>query len=790
MQKHTLALAAIILVIMSQASAETLRMNLRSKWSNVMPSDIGAVVLTDGTGDGRAEIYVGLKNTTVIVLDYIGRQIDEFSLGNPSEIGTIYSMAAADLDGDGINDIIYGLGGARNTRTYDSHDFEFDGLSVTQQSKVLYRILRYHGGVYATKANGRLLWRYLTLDSVKSVDYLPHPDGGYVLAGVGDLMVLTYNERSDDPVTDRVCTTEERYNELTGWSNAENCLDMSKCCSGYNICSCRWDPETQQCFRDYTYVDCRRVPSGTVGWKYVDYPIRNGSVYLLDKKGALKLSQSISLYDERGYLIENVDNSIRSITHADLDLDGVPEILAGSNNGGLFAFNASNISHMRRVWAKTDDLFTGASGQVRMDLGSAITKVYAKDLTKDTLPEIAVGNSLGLLTVYRSDGGVLWRQRLDDAITDIRAADVESDGLINLIVTTRKGDIHAYSPYGVQLWRYQTKSPIYNLWVMDLDRNELMEFITFKENNITVYETTEFYIKKFRADSFYTQAYEKFNQEDYTSAAIILDRAYRLYLEIDDRDSIPKVRLLDSRITDNLMFRKKEEGDRFYNLALGYYANNDLESSMKFLEQAREVYAFIGDDEGIRKVSRLMEGISDDLREQKRIKADGLYTRASTTSSFGDYEQALELISQARELYTQAGYLNETVKLDVFLIEMGDRHYRLGQTHFQGMDFEKAMEYGLFSMRVYGMAGNRNASAKAGELARLANESLHKPPEDEGARPANFIYYALAVVLVLFIGALIHMKTSSTSSATFSKKPKILDVQDDDLETIEREEGI
>jgi len=319
-------------------------------------------------------------------------------------------------------------------------------------------------------------------------------------------------------------------------------------------------------------------------------------------------------------------------------------------------------------------------------------------------------------------------------------------------VTSRDKTIYVYDVRGNIKWTYDSRSPYYGIIANDVDDNTLTDFMVFSTSNITRLEANEYYIKKFNADSLYNLANDNFLIGDHTTASIYLEKARKLYTEINDRDSFAKVEQLESRIMNERLTKFKQEADRYYTQALNYYALNDLKSSIDKIEQAQQIFIRIGDQGGIEKCEKLRDTIEEERRNQKIIEADGTYLKAVTLSNFNNITGAIELIRRAKQTYESLDYKNGTAKANLLLVTIADRQYKVAKASYESGDYEKAMSYSEFAKMIYEEAGYVNASITADGLYTQANESLHNPPETEpeGGLDTMTIIAILSVVTILF----------------------------------------
>jgi tetratricopeptide (TPR) repeat protein len=785
----------LVVILQSQVCADPQRQALNWLWSNPFRANVNAIELA--TVEGQRLIYAGLANDTIVGLDSRGKRIYEFVLGNASQIGSIYSMKAADVDSDGSDELILGLGGAKEVRTYTVNDFTTSegSMSVETKDKVLFRVTRNHGGVYVIKADGRVLWRYLTDDSTRAVNYVELPQGGgYIVAGIGDQSIYVYNERSDEPITEKVCYTEPIDKEETGYTTLKDC--QTKACLGIRGCTYEWDNNwidparkklgtEERCYRTYEKTICGTNLNGEkLGWRFVEYKSQNGSVAFVDRAGNFLKSYPIIATDKDGHPIEDADNIVRDIEVHDINNDSEQEVIVGANNGEFSVLNTTNMSNIGLSWKGKIGYYlqSMSSGDIKWQYATQVQRLRAGDINQDGFKEVIAGTSEGWIVVYDSAGSVLWRQRVDDAITGLAVADIDGTGIMDVIATSRDGRIYVYNPAGTQKWSYNNREPVYGIKVTDFGGNELEDFIVQTTGNVTRYETDELYVKRIRADNAYNTAYDNFMSGDYTKASIFVDRSREIYRSMGDQDGMSRCRMLQTRIENEFKLAEKAKADRHYNQALKYYAMSELDSAKRSAIEAQKVYLSLGDDEGDMKVQNLLATIDDDGVQRKKIAADGKYNKAYSLMTFGNYSGALDLIEEASRIYAEVKYFNETVKCDRLVINIADRHYRMALSAYDSGNFNETITYAMAASDLYLRGKSLNASYYAIDLAKKANDSMWSKPEPSDT--SDYTPYLIAGILVL-LAIIVYLRMQGPK--TPQKRKEKGQPTDEELETLERE---
>ncbi|MCX6694742.1 MAG: VCBS repeat-containing protein, partial [Candidatus Altiarchaeota archaeon] len=470
--------------------------NLIKKWSYTTPYEIGAVEVADFNGDGKSEIVLATIDNQFYVMDGYSNIIGTFKLGNASVLGRVYSLAAWDVNKDGINELVAGLGGAKEVITYPIRGYDVTpGGGISTSDKSLYRTTRFYGGVYVLSINGALLWNYSDITSVRAVYPTSINGTTQILAGIGDHNSFIYAEATSTSFDENYCRIQNYSNELMGWSERDLCLDRGLCCSGLLECTCRWDAVNELCYGTYEIIECTTEPTSADQWVFKEYLHLNGTILVLNSTGSVKSSYTFS--DSK------YDTNIRSLFAYDLDGDGIKEVIVGLNykNFSVMDYNPLSSSFSQR-WVYEAD--------------SDVRIVYAGDITGDNLAEVIVGTNGGFIIVLDYDGNLLWKSRVDDILTGIAIIDIDGDESNEIVITSRDKNIYVFSSDGTLKWKQFVGYRLYSLKFADLDGNGLKDLVVSSTTNVTRYELNEFYIKKNQADIFYSKAYANYNNNRLT----------------------------------------------------------------------------------------------------------------------------------------------------------------------------------------------------------------------------------------------------------------------------------
>jgi len=356
------------------------------RWTFPVGASITTVDFGDVDGDGLPEIVAGASDGNVYILREGERATPGLITADAVNI-----VRLADLDGDGAHEILAG-----------SADY----------------------GVYARSLDQDPLWQHWTGGEVKSlvvVDVAGH--GPIVLAGSSDAHIYALTAGDGEQI----------------WQAA------------------------------------------TGG------PISTLATIELDDDGQsviLAGSEDFNLYalaandgQERWRL--PVGRPISTLTTADLDADGRPEVLVGEGYLGMEEPDESRDFNLYALAAND------GQERWRFPIGRPISALTTADLDADGLPEVLVGAEDA--TIYLLNGQpdqtkrVIWKFEVNDMINTINTADVDGDGRLEVLAGTRDGSVYVL-PSNLQAANqpesvYRPGGAVAHVGSTDRDQDGLAEII-------------------------------------------------------------------------------------------------------------------------------------------------------------------------------------------------------------------------------------------------------------------------------------------------------------------------
>jgi hypothetical protein len=353
-----------------------------------------SLAAADLDGDGRQEVVAGATNGKVYVLDDNGVIQWTFATG-----GMVHSVAAGDLDGDGAVEVI---AGSQDTKVYA---LDAQGQERWQFAVPYYKRTPIVRTVFLADLDGdgrqeviagADSWRYYALNAEGRELWHFESVHGSTAGTAGDL--------DGDGTTEVICGTEYYW-----WP----CVNANG--------SQRWAYSTR------TGPRANSVAVGDLigdGRQEVVFGGADTTVQVVDADG-----KALWQY--------NTGDEVQKVVTADVDADGKAEVIVGSMSFNVYVLKGDGTRQWRR------------------DLGDVVTEVAVADLTGDAAPEIIVGadadaggtpplakGGQGGVWVFDAAGQPLAAFSTGGPILALCPADLTGDGRPELVVSAADGNVY------------------------------------------------------------------------------------------------------------------------------------------------------------------------------------------------------------------------------------------------------------------------------------------------------------------------------------------------------------
>jgi poly-gamma-glutamate capsule biosynthesis protein CapA/YwtB (metallophosphatase superfamily)/outer membrane protein assembly factor BamB len=337
----------------------------------------------------------------------------------------VWSMATADLDGDGAEEVI--------AASYDKH-------------------------VYAFEDDGRLLWKHPTDGPVYCLETgdLDGDGEAEVVVGGDDNSVRALTGEGDPLWGARVGSrvTSVSIGDVDGDGKGEV------------LAGC-WDGQLQ-------LLDA----GGELRWRSPgEEGVSATKMVDLDRDGRLDMlvgyqGGAVSLVAADGILqwTYRTGGHVRELTTSDLDMDTHAEIVVGSADGWLYAISEDG------------DLEWKAS------LGDPVITLDVADVDGDGKAEIAAGTGPHAPGVWLLDhlGEPRWTYDVGKSIWAVRLADADGDGDVEIIAGGDDGNIYILDIYGRLRDVYHTERRVHGLGLARATEGQSARLIARSGNDVYV----------------------------------------------------------------------------------------------------------------------------------------------------------------------------------------------------------------------------------------------------------------------------------------------------------------
>jgi poly-gamma-glutamate synthesis protein (capsule biosynthesis protein) len=337
-------------------------------------------------------------------------------------------------------------------------DLAVADLNEDDRAEVLMASLDKHA--YAVNAAGQPLWKYLTRASVYAVQATDLDGDPAVLVGSDDncLYALdgTGRQRWQYCTDSRITALEvgSWKLEVGTESNLQPPTSDLQPPTSNLILAASWDGYAHQVNPDGTLY--RRYSVGEAG---VEYPsaldsgpdgtaaiaTNKGQLYLLSPTGDLHSLPSLGGY-------------VRRVQLADLDDDGVTELIAGSNTGDVVALTPTPPSPLPTC---------------------SVTDLATADLERDGLQEVLVacgGQEPGVYA-FSADGTQRWGYETPAGVWAVAVTDLDDDGWPEVVIGGDDGTVRVLDHLGRPRGGITLGGLVHGLRVHDLDGDRQPEIL-------------------------------------------------------------------------------------------------------------------------------------------------------------------------------------------------------------------------------------------------------------------------------------------------------------------------
>ncbi len=599
-ENKLISIALLVILIINTSNAQTSpgEGDVVLKWRYSADNVINT--LTAGKINDTPAVLVASSNT-LHILDKKGNLVGQYTVETP---GAIHAIKVGDIDGDKSDEILLGVGWMETgdinlTKIYTSLN------GTPEDVDLLYRTTRSTGSLYVIDEGKINKWGEVD-QWVRSIFVSDiNGDGEEEVIVVSGGYFNNYFKRYTDVIyTHRYCWTEWDIKH-TGYTELEcTCQD------------CSWDNESEECHQNVTWQECGWNETIDKGWNFTESSSVNASILIFDKTGKLLLRSNIS----------GINGTFQSAALSNLYHDSDEEIIVGLGN---------------EIRIITSEGGLHASYNVLND----VKNIYTSDVNNDENDDIIFSfrnqssDRYGV-EVINKRGEELWtyQMKTGSIISAMYMKTLREHG-INEIMPISDNILYVIDDTGQLDWNYQFKQEgliiknINNILILDVDGNGYEDILIASNRVVYDYELVGTFIKKQSADRYYSLGGDAYELNKYNEALSYLERARQLYLESDYNMGVLSCDSMLREIKKKLQGSKKTEADSKYAKALTYYSTSDYTSAKKSLEDAREIYEEINDQDGILRCDKLMDTINKILIKENTTTSTTTTISLTTTTT-------------------------------------------------------------------------------------------------------------------------------------------------------------
>ena len=257
------------------------------------------------------------------------------------------------------------------------------------------------------------------------------------------------------------------------------------------------------------------------------------------------------------------------------------------------------------------------------------------------------------------------------------------------------------------------------------------------------------------ADEYYSMAQKYFQEADYEDARAYNDKAMQIYSDVGYTYGVTWLcgKLLEQ--IDAAEFKVKvDQADKLYADAYWQYTTDDLHNATVTLDKAKRIYRDINYTQGLQNCDSLYNSIGT---KEKKKTADELADLAKTKYAELEYKDAINSIDQALQLYQEINATNETIEMTNLksLSEnyvQAEEYDALAQSSYNAGLYENATYYANQSKNIYANLEDYTKMAASDQIIADSQGKIKEKQMWDTAQLGGMIIAGIVAVLVaLFV---------------------------------------
>ncbi|NYT03485.1 MAG: tetratricopeptide repeat protein [Candidatus Methanofastidiosa archaeon] len=523
--------------------------------------------------------------------------------------------------------------------------------------------------------------------------------------------------------------------------------------------------------------------------------IKSGDIFGEGKEVALLAGVNASMirYDGYDYIFSTIakpSKPLSSITSANLDSDVEREVITGGANVSVFDYNSSTMA-----WNMINSYTTGMDIKkviaTNLDNGSeyqvgdekieiiALSEKYIYCFhTKDggTLnllwlypikqgSDLIVTNIIGdgnleiiaageKLYVLDKTGARLWESNLGMALSNVHSSDLNEDGYGEIVAGTSStyrfnksyGQIFLLDGIGHLLWQSNQNYMTEYVVIKDMDHNGTLDLVLADYANvISGYENM---MAASKADMYFSQAMDSFNNEDYRNALVYFKIAREEYNKDKNTN---KVLEADDYIQKCELFLNTGSS---YEMGLYFFDMGEYQKSLLYFEDAKTASLNKQDFDEALKAEEMIGKANNYIEAQNYLEeANKYFSEENFDKAYSTYNNALVIYQKLGDNQKINFIQSNILKIDNY--KKAIDYFDMGKSYFSSKDYQNAKSYFQKASAEFNNLGDVGKVSACEDYISQCNQLLES---SKGISSTNnillyggiLIGFLLLIVLLLF----------------------------------------
>ncbi len=359
---------------------------------------------------------------------------------------------------------------------------------------------------------------------------------------------------------------------------------------------------------------------GKTAWDYlVESDVRAvgaGSLDMEDDVEVVVGADQVYVLSDDGVLLGNLTlgDAIVSVTVADVSPGFGHEVYVITEDNVI---HNVGIEKVKPATGQTTKIFFLIS-KWRYALGEKITAHLVDNFDSDEAQEILVGTEAGNLYLIDHTGLISWRKLkvARGSITSLDVADIDFDDTREILGASTDKRLFVYDIRGAFEWTFDVREPVFSARAYDLDDNQFMDVVVATSwKNLNVYELNKTYVKLGMAEAAFRRAQGNFTRSNFEAAISNLNQAKKLYAELGDVQGLRECERLETQIDEKIDFERRQEADAYFERAQEIFIEGNCKKALEYNNQAMQIFVEMGDSESILKAELLQLRIDECLKQ-------------------------------------------------------------------------------------------------------------------------------------------------------------------------------